>query len=173
MTVTFNRGINWGSDPVPLFILDGMEVDLTTILSIPASNVENIELLTDVGNLAIYGSRGGNGVIAVNTKPGGAVFAEREGIINRAFAGYYIPREFYAPDYSEQLVIHAKPDSRSTIYWDPNVIMNSSGTNRVRFWTSDDTGPRFQNRETTYRVHIEGITSTGKPIIGSIYINVR
>lgn len=173
MTVTFNRGINWGSDPVPLFILDGMEVDLTTILSIPASNVENIELLTDVGNLAIYGSRGGNGVIAVNTKPGGAVFAEREGIINRAFAGYYIPREFYAPDYSEQLVIHAKPDSRSTIYWDPNVIMNSSGTNRVRFWTSDDTGPRFQNRETTYRVHIEGITSTGKPIIGSTYINVR
>lgn len=173
MTVTFNRGINWGSDPVPLFILDGMEVDLTTILSIPASNVENIELLTDVGNLAIYGSRGGNGVIAVNTKPGGAVFAEREGIINRAFAGYYIPREFYAPDYSEQLVIHAKPDSRTTIYWDPNVIMNSSGTNRVRFWTSDDTGSRFQNRETTYRVHVEGITSTGKPIVGSTYINVK
>lgn len=173
MTVTFNRGINWGSDPVPLFILDGMEVDLTTILSIPASNVENIELLTDVGNLAIYGSRGGNGVIAVNTKPGGAVFAEREGIINRAFAGYYIPREFYAPDYSEQLVIHAKPDSRSTIYWDPNVIMNSSGTSRVRFWTSDDTGSRFQNREITYRVHVEGITSTGKPIVGSTYINVK
>lgn len=173
MTVTFNRGISWGAAPVPLFILDGMEVDLTTILSIPASNVENIELLTDVGNLAIYGSRGGNGVIAVNTKPGGAVFAEREGIINRAFAGYYIPREFYAPDYSEQLVIHAKPDSRSTIYWDPNVIMNSSGTSRVRFWTSDDTGSRFQNRETTYRVHVEGITSTGKPIVGSTYINVK
>lgn len=173
MTVTFNRGISWGAAPVPLFILDGMEVDLTTILSIPASNVENIELLTDVGNLAIYGSRGGNGVIAVNTKPGGAVFAEREGIINRAFAGYYIPREFYAPDYSEQLVIHAKPDSRSTIYWDPNVIMNSSGTSRVRFWTSDDTGSRFQNREITYRVHVEGITSTGKPIVGSTYINVK
>jgi TonB-dependent SusC/RagA subfamily outer membrane receptor len=173
MTVTFNRGISWGAAPVPLFLLDGMEVDLITLLSVPASNVENIELLTDVGSLAIYGSRGSNGVIAVNTKPGGAVFAEREGIINRSFAGYYIPREFYAPDYSKQLVIHEKPDSRSTIHWDPNVIMNSYGIGYIRFWTSDDTGPRFQNRETTYRVHVEGITSTGKPIVGSTYINVK
>jgi TonB-dependent SusC/RagA subfamily outer membrane receptor len=173
MTVTFNRGIAWGGDPVPLFILDGMEVDLMTLVSIPASNVESIELLTDVGSLAIYGSRGSNGVIAVNTKPGGAVFAAREGIINRAFAGYYTPREFYAPDYSEHLNIHDKPDSRSTVYWEPNLILNSNGVGIVRFWTSDDTGPRFQNQETKYRIHVEGITSTGKPIVGWTYLIVK
>ncbi len=173
MTVTFNRGIAWGGDPVPLFILDGMEVDLMTLVSIPASNVESIELLTDVGSLAVYGSRGSNGVIAVNTKPGGAVFAARKGIINRAFAGYYIPREFYAPDYSEHLDIHEKPDSRTTIYWEPNLILNSNGIGYVRFWTSDDTGPRFQNTETKYRVHVEGITSTGRPIVGRSYLVVK
>ncbi len=173
MTVTFNRGIAWGGSPVPLFILDGMEVDLSTLVSIPASNVESIELLTDVGSLAIYGARGSNGVIAVNTKPGGAIFAAREGIINRAFAGYYVPREFYAPDYSEQLPIHEKPDSRSTIWWEPNVILSSNGSGLVRFWTSDDTGPRFQNRSTRYRVHVEGITSNGKPIVGWSYITVE
>jgi len=173
MTVTFNRGIAWGGNPVPLFILDGMEVDLMTLVSIPASNVESIELLTDVGSLAIYGSRGNNGVIAVNTKPGGAVFAAREGIINRAFAGYYIPREFYAPDYSEYLNIHEKPDSRSTIFWEPNLILNANGIGFARFWTSDDTGPRFLNQETKYRVQVEGITSTGKPIIGWSYLIVK
>lgn len=173
MTVTFNRGISWGGDPVPLFILDGMEVDLMTLVSIPASNVESIELLTDVSSLAVYGSRGGNGVIAVNTKPGGAVFAAREGIINRAFAGYYIPRVFYAPDYTEQLPIHQKPDSRSTIWWEPNVILNSSGSAAISFWTSDDTGPRFMKRSTRYMVKVEGMTSTGRPIVGSKYIEVR
>lgn len=173
MTVTFNRGISWGGNPVPLFILDGMEVDLMTLVSIPASNVESIELLTDVSSLAVYGSRGGNGVIAVNTKPGGAVFAAREGIINRAFAGYYIPREFYAPDYSEQLPIHAKPDSRSTIWWEPNVILNVNGYASVSFWTSDDTGPRFSNNPTRYAVRVEGLTSTGRPIVGIGYIDVQ
>lgn len=173
MTVTFNRGIAWGGSPVPLFILDGIEVDLSTLVSIPASNVESIELLTDVGSLAIYGARGSNGVIAVNTKPGGAVFAAREGIINRAFAGYYNPREFYAPDYSEQLPIHEKPDSRSTIWWEPNLVLSSNGDGIVRFWTSDDAGPRFQNRSTRYRVYVEGITSTGKPIVGWSYITVE
>lgn len=173
MSVTFNRGISWGGDPVPLFILDGMEVDLMTLVSIPASNVESIELLTDVSSLAVYGSRGGNGVIAVNTKPGGAVFAAREGIINRAFAGYYIPRVFYAPDYSEQLPIHDKPDSRSTIWWEPNVILNSNGSAAISFWTSDDTGPRFSNSSTRYAVRIEGVTSAGRPIVGMKYIEVR
>jgi TonB-dependent SusC/RagA subfamily outer membrane receptor len=173
MTVTFNRGISWGGNPVPLFILDGMEVDLMTLVSIPASNVESIELLTDVGSLAIYGSRGSNGVIAVNTRPGGAVFAAREGIINRAFAGYYVPREFYAPDYSEQHPIHEKPDSRSTIWWEPNIALSDNGRGMVQFWTSDDTGPRFQNRSTRYRVHVEGLTSNGKPIVGWSYITVQ
>lgn len=165
--VTFNRGIAFGGvPPVPLFFLDGMEVDLQTILSVPAIVVESIDLLTDVGSLAIYGSRGSNGVIAVNTRSGGSFNSDPQGIINKPFAGYYVPRQFYAPNYSEPKDIHRKPDYRATIWWDPQVRINRDGIARIQFWTSDNTG-------TNYRVRVEGITVDGDPVVAHYVIPIK
>ncbi len=165
--VTFNRGIAFGGvPPVPLFFLDGMEVDLQTILSIPAIVVESIDLLTDVGSLAIYGSRGSNGVIAVNTRSGGSFNSDPQGIINKPFAGYNVPRQFYAPNYSEPKDIHRKPDYRATLWWEPNVLVHRDGIARVSFWTSDNTGA-------DYRVRVEGLTHDGMPVVGTHLISIK
>jgi len=164
--VSFNRSIALNGGPTtPLFILDGMEVDLQTMLTVPGSDVESIELLTDIANLAIYGTRGNNGVIAVNTKPGGPVYAAREGIINQPFPGYAIPREFYAPDYSEAKDIHRKPDSRATIWWEPKLIVDKTNGGKFSFWTSDD--------KATYTIRIEGLSGTGNPVVSSTSIRVE
>lgn len=51
----------------PLFILDGFETDLQTINDLDINRIESITLLKDAGSTAIYGSKGANGVVVVET----------------------------------------------------------------------------------------------------------
>lgn len=75
--------INAGNDP--LYIVDGVPVESGTLNSlsfsgsqtsalsaINADDIESMEVLKDAGALAIYGSRGANGVILITTKHGKA-----------------------------------------------------------------------------------------------------
>jgi len=50
----------------PLFIVDGFQVD--NINDIPPSDIASIDVLKDASLTAIYGAKGGNGVIVVTTK---------------------------------------------------------------------------------------------------------
>jgi len=51
----------------PLFILDGFETTLRTIVDLDMNRVAAITLLKDAASTAIYGSRASNGVIVVET----------------------------------------------------------------------------------------------------------
>jgi TonB-linked SusC/RagA family outer membrane protein len=50
----------------PLYIVDGFQVD--NINDIPPSDIASIDILKDASLTAIYGSKGGNGVVVVTTK---------------------------------------------------------------------------------------------------------
>ncbi|RAJ82218.1 TonB-linked SusC/RagA family outer membrane protein [Chitinophaga dinghuensis] len=52
----------------PLFILDGFESDLQTIVGLDINRVASITILKDAASTAIYGSKGANGVVVVETK---------------------------------------------------------------------------------------------------------
>lgn len=57
----------------PLFILDGFETTLQVVNDLDINRIESITILKDAGSTAIYGSKGGNGVIVIETikpKPG-------------------------------------------------------------------------------------------------------
>jgi len=57
----------------PLIVVDGVPLDdPNEISNIPASDIESYDVLKDVSATAIYGSRGANGVIIINTKHGAA-----------------------------------------------------------------------------------------------------
>ncbi len=64
------RGIPSFSGTDPLVIVDGVPQSLTDFNSINASDIESINLLKDAATTAIYGVKGGNGVIVVTTKSG-------------------------------------------------------------------------------------------------------
>ncbi|RZK70355.1 MAG: hypothetical protein EOO85_21170, partial [Pedobacter sp.] len=51
----------------PLFILDGFEATLRTIVDLDMNRVSSITVLKDAASTAIYGSRASNGVIVVET----------------------------------------------------------------------------------------------------------
>lgn len=65
------RGINnigTYSLNTPLAILDGFEVPLERIYDLDINRIESISLLKDVSSTVLYGSRGGNGVLVVETR---------------------------------------------------------------------------------------------------------
>ena len=52
----------------PLFILDGFETTLTRIMDLDMNQVESVTTLQDATAKAIYGSKGANGVVVIETK---------------------------------------------------------------------------------------------------------
>jgi hypothetical protein len=82
----------------------------------------------------MFGSAGAGGVIAVYTKRGNGIIDTGEGIFNIRFPGYSTPKEFYMPKYDSET--SAKPDYRSTLYWNPKLKMNGN-TADIEFFNND------------------------------------
>ncbi|MFM8710498.1 MAG: TonB-dependent receptor plug domain-containing protein, partial [Sphingomonadales bacterium] len=64
------RGIPSYSGTDPIVIIDGVPQTLTDLNAINASEIESINVLKDAATTAIYGVKGGNGVIVVTTRSG-------------------------------------------------------------------------------------------------------
>ena len=64
------RGIPSFSGTDPVVIIDGVPQSLTDLNSINPADIESINVLKDAATTAIYGVKGGNGVILVSTKSG-------------------------------------------------------------------------------------------------------
>ncbi|MDO9615193.1 MAG: TonB-dependent receptor [Bacteroidota bacterium] len=62
------RGIGTVNNNNPLFVVDGIPTDDIRFLNV--GDIDNIEILKDASATAIYGNRGANGVILINTKKG-------------------------------------------------------------------------------------------------------
>jgi TonB-dependent SusC/RagA subfamily outer membrane receptor len=137
-------------------IVDGMYMEPDFLDNIIPNDVETVEILKSIGNTAIYGSRGGNGVIIITTKRGGSAGYNStksvEGITTFMPKGYTPTREFYSPKYSPESTDKA-PDFRSTIYWNPLITTNESGKGQFTFYCSDEPG--------THRIVLEGIDMFG------------
>ena len=59
----------YGTDPnQPLFILDGFETSLETVMNLNMNRVASVTILKDAASTAIYGSKAANGVVVIETK---------------------------------------------------------------------------------------------------------
>lgn len=59
----------YGVDPnQPLFILDGFETTLETVMNLNMNRVASVTILKDAASTAIYGSKAANGVVVIETK---------------------------------------------------------------------------------------------------------
>ncbi|SHH54512.1 SusC/RagA family TonB-linked outer membrane protein [Wenyingzhuangia marina] len=61
------RGSSTWNNSSPLILVDGIERDMS---SVDIGSVESVTVLKDASATAVYGSRGGNGVILITTKRG-------------------------------------------------------------------------------------------------------
>ena len=63
------RGTGTTEDSNPLYIIDGMDID-GGIRMLNPSDIASVEILKDAAAAAVYGARGGNGVILITTHRG-------------------------------------------------------------------------------------------------------
>ena len=70
-TILVIRGINTlQGDPSPLYVVDGMQTSqgLSPLRTLNVYDIDRIEVLKGAGQTAMYGIRGGNGVIRIWTR---------------------------------------------------------------------------------------------------------
>lgn len=146
----------------PVYIIDGVPTQPGLsrnfqLESIGVDNISSITVLKDADATAIYGSRGANGVILIETKsanwwdnhirPRGRYHSVV--IQPRKFS---TTREFYnAPP------THRDPRERqedlTTVYWNNTLVTDRNGEATVTFYNSDATS--------AFRLTAEGITADG------------
>ncbi|MDE1191462.1 MAG: SusC/RagA family TonB-linked outer membrane protein [Arachidicoccus sp.] len=59
-----------GASSTPLFVMDGIPIDPSTVLSLNPEDFESITVLRDAAATSIYGARAANGVILLTSKKG-------------------------------------------------------------------------------------------------------
>ena len=145
-----------GATDNPMFLVDEIEVpDIEEISYLTSNDVESIQIFKGA-NAAIFGSRGGNGVIAIKLKEGVNLKASTPISLSRVSPlGYQKPAEFYVPKYDVDSVFKSSnPDLRTTIYWNPKLSCDTTGVFHVKFYTAD--------KAFNYSVVVEGITKAGE-----------
>ena len=140
-----------------MYLIDDLPSDDVSWLN--PMDIEQIDLLTSPSNLNVFTGRGRCGVIAIHTKTGSGgaktnVKKSYDTFTQKIMPlGFQKPTEFYAPKY-DQTVLSTKPDLRTTIHWQPNLVTDETGTASFSFYTADTSS--------TYTVVIEGVTEDGK-----------
>ncbi|MBS1566868.1 MAG: TonB-dependent receptor [Bacteroidetes bacterium] len=77
------RGTTSINNSDPLYIVDGVPIDIGGIDYLNQSDIESIDVLKDAASAAIYGTRAASGVILITTKKGKA------GSMRVGYNGYY------------------------------------------------------------------------------------
>jgi hypothetical protein len=153
----------------PLFLLDGQRTDIDFINTLPANQIEAVEVFKGTEG-AIFGSSGG--VIAIYTKRGDKNYKGDDkgpnlspGLITIKMPGYYQAREFYQPHYGAPVMNAPAADPRRlTLYWDPEFSTDIAGKGEFLFNTADGSG--------NFQISTEGVSLNGDPSRGSATIYV-
>lgn len=135
----------------PIFLLDNQPVDPDVISGISPRDIASVDVFKDGASLAIFGSGGAGGAIAIYTKRGNGILDAGDGVFNLQYAGFSTTREFYMPKYDKEN--DPRPDLRSTLFWNPKLT-----------WTGNEATVEFFNSDYVqkYKVIIQGMDKFGR-----------
>jgi len=169
----------YGTDPnQPLFILDGFETTLETIMNLNMNRVASVTILKDAASTAIYGSKASNGVVVVETK------APARGRIQLSYKGDF---GLSVADLSDYNLMNAseklKFETLAGVYNDKSgnpfeqVRLDNLRNERLKeiargvdtYWLSEPIRPGFTHKHNLYAEGGEGKIRYG---IGLSYGNV-
>ena len=141
----------------PLYVIDGIETDrIDDILYLNTSDIEGIYVFKGV-SATMFGSKGGNGVIAITLKKGAVrtTSLPSSSMMHVKPLGFQKPTEFYVPKYDVDSVrMLPKADLRTTIYWNPKLTTDLTGNMKINFFTADAAND--------YNIILEGIGKNGE-----------
>jgi hypothetical protein len=140
---------------VGLFINE-VPADLVQLQSLRADQIAMVKLFEAgaIGAGSVY--PGGALVVYLNY---GTSIARKEKVTPKyiEYNGYSISKEFYSPDYSIPGINSNMTDSRTTLFWNPEIVtQNQSGTVQLKFFNNDF--------GTKIRIVVEGFDAMGRLI---------
>ncbi|WP_144282213.1 TonB-dependent receptor plug domain-containing protein [Chryseobacterium echinoideorum] len=146
----------------PLYVIDGFPTNSNAFKTLNPNDINSMEVLKDASATSIYGNRGSNGVIVINTKKGRnsnlkiditpeTYFAVKN-IPNDSLVSYEYSRQFSYPVYESTNTAY-RHDYRETLYWNPLVETDKNGKAQIEFYQSD--------ANSAFRIMTEGISATG------------
>lgn len=140
----------------PAVLYDGIRTDFSVLQTLRANEVAFLDVIYPDG-ATIFGSLGGGGVIAVYSMRGMPSDLEPIGVEQKMgrsktiVSGFHKSRQYYTPAYPVENP--EKPDYRTTLMWEPNLLFDDNGKSVVPFATGDLEG--------NFIVHVEGMTKDG------------
>ena len=165
------RGISkdstYGGAQPPLILIDGNPVSFDDLVNMPISIIDRIDVLKSVSSTVIFGTQGFNGVINIITKAGGvpAVYKPVKYSAKLKISGYNDSRIFYSPQHLPDSDSDLKPDLRSTLYWNPDINIESNKEEILKYYNGDNSS--------LIKIIAEGITTSGIPVTGKTEYQVR
>ncbi|GEL12187.1 hypothetical protein FGL01_29260 [Flavobacterium glycines] len=164
--------------PDPLYIIDGYVVPEDQKFMVEAvlpMDVVKIDAVGKVQATLFFGgddktpgkAHGRNGIIAIYTKPNkGNRIKEVVQSVKKELEGYYNARVFYSPNpENPNPDLDKKVGVRNTIYWNPYIHPDKSGSATVDFYNS--------KVETKIKLALEGITASGIPVVKTSFYSVK
>ncbi|HKO78852.1 MAG TPA: hypothetical protein VJU78_00585, partial [Chitinophagaceae bacterium] len=137
----------------PQLYLDETPTDASFISSLSVNDVAYIKVFRPP---FMGGFNGANGAIAIYTRRGGDVKSEPgKGLASNKVFGYTSIKEFFSPNYASFTTRNEQRDIRTTLYWNPSIVMTPQNRQVVlSFYNNDVSG--------AFRVIIEGMTRDGR-----------
>ena len=139
---------------LPYFYMNESHISFDDLKDIPLTDIALIRFFPPPVWFAPY--NGGNiGAIVIYTKKEGDEISTftKEAFDRYTFNGYSITREFYSPDYGGKTT-DLRHDTRSTLYWNHDLVTGSNGELKFHFYNSD--------KAKKYRIIIQGMDAQGR-----------
>ncbi len=161
-----------GRGHVTLFVVDGepvTEVNMPMLQYLLVDEITSVEVINNAKKLKkLYSivmsapppqGRFEGSIIAIYTRSGrglfGAIRTSEEKLELNAIPVFSIEKEFYVPKHDSNHVYDLSvPDFRSTIFWEPQLIIDDKGVQNLSYYHSDNVG--------TFQIIIEAISKTGE-----------
>jgi hypothetical protein len=155
----------------PLIIIDGVQMTSNgtqRLYQIMPEIVDRVDVIK-YGGAAIYGTRGGNGVIIVTTKSGdyasGSSLKNDTSFFTLTLNGFSTTPTFkgFNYDLSNRYEIS---DSGSTIFWTPQLYTDEkTGQATLSFYAGSSPAK--------YKITLEGVSVSGAPLRGIFFIEIK
>lgn len=149
----------------PLVLIDGIPAGFEDLISMPIPSIERIDVLKQIGSASVFGFRGANGVINLITKAGEWAPVPVSYSENIKISGYYASRIFYSPQHLDDSKSAYGPDLRSTLLWEPEIILDSNKEVILDFYNGDNSS--------IFKIMVEGMTLSGIPLTGEYEYEVK
>jgi|GraSoiStandDraft_4_1057263.scaffolds.fasta_scaffold00175_14 hypothetical protein len=147
-----------------LVLLDGVPLaDYNKIFSYDPLKVKKLDVIP---RRYIYESRYFSGIASFETYDGKFDgFHLDSALVAVDYEGLQLQREFYSPRYDINSTQTRIPDLRTTLFWQPQLVAETSKKTMSRFYTSDQKGK--------FIVVLEGISKKGEPVFATSSFQVE